>query len=102
MNSFWTCKTEHTFIFLKLKLIEFKIESTFKMTILHLSIHPSEPYIFAIFKPKIFKFWILIEDYMRINETLEFFDLLSLSSVIELGLGPSQINIFFIIYLIIL
>jgi hypothetical protein len=37
----------------------------FKMAILRLSIRLSEP--------TIFKFWILIEDYIRINDTSEFF-----------------------------
>jgi hypothetical protein len=64
------------------------------MTLLHLSIRPSEPYIFAIFRPTIFKFWILIEDHIKINDTFRFFDSLSISSEIELGLGPSQIKIF--------
>jgi hypothetical protein len=65
------------------------------MAILQLSIRPSEHFIFVIFEPKIFKFWILIEDCIRINDTLKFFDSLSISSEIELGLGPSQIKIFF-------
>jgi hypothetical protein len=70
------------------------MESIFKMAILHLSIRPSESYIFAIFKPTIFKFWILLEDYIRINDTFGFFDSSPISSKIELGLGPSQIKIF--------
>jgi hypothetical protein len=61
------------------------------MAILRLSIRLSESCIFAIFRPKIFKFWIPIENYMRINDTLGFFDSFSISSEIELGLGPSQI-----------
>jgi hypothetical protein len=65
------------------------------MAILRLPIRPSEPCIFAIFKPKIFKFWILVEDYIKINDTLGFFDSLSISSEIELGLQPSQIMIVF-------
>jgi hypothetical protein len=65
------------------------------MAILRLYIRPSEPCIFDIFKPTIFKFRILIEDYMRINKTFGFFGLLSISSEIELGLGPSKIKIFF-------
>jgi hypothetical protein len=65
------------------------------MAILKLSIRPSDPFIFVIFKPTIFKFWVLIEDYIRINDTLGFFDSLSISSEIELGLGTSQIKIFF-------
>jgi hypothetical protein len=50
------------------------MEAIFKMTILHLSIRQPEPGIFAIFKPTIFKFSILIEDYIRINDTFGFFD----------------------------
>jgi hypothetical protein len=65
------------------------------MAILHLSIRPSEPCIFAIFTPTIFKFWILIETYLRINDTFGFYDSLFISSEIELGLGPSLIKIFF-------
>jgi hypothetical protein len=55
------------------------------MAILRLSIHLSEPCILAILKPTTFKFWILIEVYIRINETFGFFDLLTTSSEIELG-----------------
>jgi hypothetical protein len=51
-----------TSIFLRLKIIQIKVESIFKMGILRLSFRPSEPCIFANFKPTIFKFWILIED----------------------------------------
>jgi hypothetical protein len=65
------------------------------MSILHLFIRPSEPCIFAIFKPAIFKFWILIEDYIKINEINVFFDSLSISSDIELRLGDSQIKMFY-------
>jgi hypothetical protein len=54
------------------------------MAILKLSIRPSDPFIFVIFKPTIFKFWVLIEDYIRINDILGFFDSLSISSEIEL------------------
>jgi hypothetical protein len=72
--------------------IQFKMESIFKMAILRLSIRPSEPCIFAIFKPTIFKFWIHIDDYLRINDT--FFDSLFIISEIKLGLGP----VFFIIF----
>jgi hypothetical protein len=68
------------------------MESIFKMAILNLSIRPSELCIFAIFEPTI---WILIEDYIRINDTFGFFDSLSISSEIELGLGPTQIEVFF-------
>jgi hypothetical protein len=68
------------------------------MAILHLSIRPSQPCVFAIFKPAISKFWILIEGYIRINNTFGISDSLSISFEIELGLGPSQIKIFFIIF----
>jgi hypothetical protein len=64
------------------------------MAILHLSIRPSERCLFAIFRPTIFKFRILIEDNIRIIEMIGFFDSLSISFEIELGLGPSQIIIF--------
>jgi hypothetical protein len=70
----------------------------FKMAILHLSIRASEPCIFAIFKPTIFKFWILIGDYIRINETFGVFLFIFIGSEIELGLRTSQIKIFFMIY----
>jgi hypothetical protein len=73
------------------------MEVIFKMAILLLSIRRTEPCIFAISRPTIFKYWIIIEDYIRINETFGFFDPLSISSGIELGLGPSQIR-FFSIY----
>jgi hypothetical protein len=63
------------------------------MATFHLSIRPC---IFAIFKPTIFIFWILIEDCITINETFGFFDSLSISSEIELGLGPSKIEIYLI------
>jgi hypothetical protein len=64
------------------------------MAILHLSIRPPEPCIFAIFKPIILKLWILIEDSIIINDTFGFSDSLSISSEIELELGPYQIKIF--------
>jgi hypothetical protein len=64
------------------------------MAILHLSIRLSEPCIFAIFKPTTLKFWILIEDYIRITDSFGSSDSLSISSEIELGLGPFQIKIF--------
>jgi hypothetical protein len=64
------------------------------MAILRLSIRPSGPCIFVICQPTIFKFWILIEHYIRINETFGFFDSLSISSKLELRLGPSQIKMF--------
>jgi hypothetical protein len=65
------------------------------MAILRLSVRSPMPCIFAIFKPTIFKFQILIEDYIRINETYGFFNSSSISPEIELGLAPSQIKIFF-------
>jgi hypothetical protein len=66
------------------------------MAILPLFIRPCDPCIFATFKSTIFKFWILLEYYIKINETFAF-DSLSISSEIELGLGPYEIKIFFII-----
>jgi hypothetical protein len=67
------------------------------MAILRLSIHPREPY---IFRPTIYPFLILIEDYVKIDDTFEFFDSLSKISGIELGLGPFQIKNFFKLYFI--
>jgi hypothetical protein len=46
------------------------------------AIRPSEPCLFAIFKPTIFKFWMLIADYIKINHIFEFLDLLAISSEI--------------------
>jgi hypothetical protein len=65
------------------------------MAILRFPISQSEPCIFAIFKPKNFKFWIMIENYITTNDTSEFFDNLSISSGIKLELGPSRIKGFF-------
>jgi hypothetical protein len=62
------------FIFFRLEIIQFKMESIFEMAILCLSIYPSEPCIFTNCRPTFFKFLILIEDYMRINDTFRFFD----------------------------
>jgi hypothetical protein len=62
----------------------FKMESKFKMAILRFPISPSEPCIFAIFKPTNFIFWILIENYTTTNDISGFFDYLSISSGIEL------------------
>jgi hypothetical protein len=70
------------------------MDSIFKMAVLRLIIRPSEPCIFAILKPKIFKFWIHIEDYIRNNNTFGFLDSSSKISEIELGLRPSQIKVF--------
>jgi hypothetical protein len=50
------------------------MDSIFKMVILRFPISPSEPCIFAIFKPKNFKFWIPIENYITTNETPGFWD----------------------------
>jgi hypothetical protein len=71
----------------------------FKMAFSRLFIRLSERYIFAISKPTIFKFQILIEDYIRIHETFGFFNSLPISSEIELGFGASQIK-FFLLYFI--
>jgi hypothetical protein len=71
------------------------MESIFKMAILRFPISPSEHCIFAIFKPTNFKFWILITNYITKNDTSGFFDKLSISSEIELTLGPSRIKGFF-------
>jgi hypothetical protein len=68
------------------------MESILKMAILHLSIRQSESCIFAMYKPTIFMFLILLEDYVRINDTFGFFDTFSVNSEIELGLGSSQIK----------
>jgi hypothetical protein len=59
------------------------MESIFKMATFRSPISPSEPCIFAIFKPKNFKFWILIENYITTNDTYEFFDKLSISLIIN-------------------
>jgi hypothetical protein len=69
----------------------YKMESIFKMVILRLSTRPFEPCIFAILKPTIFKFWILIEDYIRTKRAAV---PLSRSFEIERGLGPSEIKVF--------
>jgi hypothetical protein len=66
------------------------MESILKMAFLRLSIRPPEPYIFAIFKPAIFKFRIFIGNYIRINETFGFFDSSYVSFEIGLELGSSQ------------
>jgi hypothetical protein len=71
------------------------MESIFNMAILRFPISPYEPYIFAVFKPVNFKFWILIENYITTNDTSGFFDKLSINSGIELELGPSRIRGFF-------
>jgi hypothetical protein len=84
-----------TSIFLRPKIIQLKMKSKFKMAILHLSIRSSEPCIFAIFKPTIFKFWILIKDYMRINDKFGFYETSSISSEIWSRILP---NIFQLIF----
>jgi hypothetical protein len=94
LHSHFGLAKKSTSIFFGPKIIQFKMESIFKMAILSLSICSSEPCIFAILKPTIFKVWILIEEYIRIKDTFGFFDLFTISSEIELGLGPSQIKIF--------
>jgi hypothetical protein len=66
MNPFWTCNIKQLHIPWS-KIIQFKMESLLKMAILRLSIRPLS--IFAIFRPTIFKFWTLIENYTRINDT---------------------------------
>jgi hypothetical protein len=62
------------------------------MTILRLPIRLFAPCIFDIFKPTIFRLWILLDVYIKINDTFGFFDLFSKSSEIELGLGLWQIT----------
>jgi hypothetical protein len=59
------------------------MESIFKKAILRFPISPSEPCIFAIFKPLNFN-WILIENYIKTNDTFGFFDKLSISYGIDL------------------
>jgi hypothetical protein len=66
------------------------------MAILRIPISPSEPCIFVIFIFKNFKFLILIENYIKTNDTSGFFDKLSISSGIQLELRPSRIKGFFI------
>jgi hypothetical protein len=67
------------------------MESIFKMATLHLSIRPSESCIFDIFKPTIFKFWMHLEVYIRINDTFGFFASFSISSEIE----PFKLRFFY-------
>jgi hypothetical protein len=64
---------------------------------IRLSVRSSVPYIITIFQP-IFKFWILREDYLSTRRVAGFFDPKPWSSGIELRLGPSQINGFFLIF----
>jgi hypothetical protein len=58
------------------------------------ALRPSVPYFFAIFQLKIFKFWILREDYLSTRRTAGFFDPKPRSSGIALRLRPSQIKVF--------
>jgi hypothetical protein len=64
------------------------------MAIFRFLISPSDPCIFAIFKLKNFKFWVLKENNITTNETSGFFDKLSISFGIELELGPSVLSVF--------
>jgi hypothetical protein len=57
---------------------------------------PISQSIFAIFKPTNFKFWILIENYITTNDTSGFSYKLSISSGMELELGPSRIKFFLV------
>jgi hypothetical protein len=62
---------------------------------LTLSVRPSVcTLFFAIFQPKIFKFWILREDYLFTRSAAGFSDPKPRSFEIELRLGPSQIKVF--------
>jgi hypothetical protein len=55
----------------------------------------SVPYFFfAIFQPRVLKFWILMEDYLRTKSTAFIYDPLPRSSEIDLGLEPSLIRVF--------
>jgi hypothetical protein len=82
-----------TSVFLRFKIIQFKIESIFKMATSQLTIHRLN----LVFSPiSNLQSSIHIENFMRINDTFWFFDSLSISSEIELGL-PSQIKIFLIV-----
>jgi hypothetical protein len=64
---FWTCKIRH---FLGPKIIPFKIKSIIKVAIIRLSVRPSEPCIYAIFRPTIFdmKLEMEIERFMLFND----------------------------------
>jgi hypothetical protein len=93
ISLFWPCKTQH-FHIPKNNSIQNGVNiQDGDFTFIYPSVR-GEICIFVIFKPTIFKFWILIEDYIRINETFGFFDSLPKSSEIGFGLGPSQIMIF--------
>jgi hypothetical protein len=65
------------------------------MAILRFPFSPSEPCIFDIFKPINLKFGILMKNYITTNDTIGFFDKLSINYGIELELGPSRIKGFF-------
>jgi hypothetical protein len=56
-----------------------------------MSVRLSVPYFFAIFR--VFKLWILIEDYLRTNSAAWICDLFPRSSGIDLGIGPSHIRV---------
>jgi hypothetical protein len=67
------------------------------MAILHFPISLSLVF-FAIFKPTNFKFRILIENYITTYDTSGFFVKMSISSGIELELGPSCIKFLLITF----
>jgi hypothetical protein len=64
------------------------------MTSVRPSIGLFAPYFVAIFQPRVFKVWNLIELYLRTNSTAWICDPLARSSGINLGLGHSHIRIF--------
>jgi hypothetical protein len=67
------------------KQIVGSFKSIFKMSV---------PYFSTTFQPKVFKLWILIENYLRTNSTAWIYDPLSRSSGIDLGIEPSHIRVF--------
>jgi hypothetical protein len=95
VNPFWNCCNKHYGTSLGKKKI-FKLEAIFNVAILRFPISPPEPCILVIFKLINFIFWNLIENYITANDTSGFFDKLSISSEIELELGPSRIKGLFI------
>jgi hypothetical protein len=54
---------------------------------------------FTFIYPSVCLSFALTEDYIRINDTFVFVDLLSISSEIELGLSLSQIQIFLLYFI---
>jgi hypothetical protein len=72
------------------------MESIFKMAILRFHISLSEPCIFAIFEPKNFKFWILIENYITTNDTSGFVISCLLALELNTNYYPPALRIFFI------